>query len=52
MGANAESDRYCAELRSAQTSAPCPPIEWPKIPQREVSAGKCPEMTAGSSCVT
>jgi hypothetical protein len=52
IGANADTDLYRCGLRSAQTSAPWPPIEWPKIPCVFAIAGKFSLISDGSSLVT
>ena len=41
IGAKAETLRKRPGLRSARVSAPWPPIEWPVIACRAMSAGKC-----------
>ena len=48
-GAKALIERKVAGLRNPMVSAPCPPIEWPVIPCRSMSTGKCSAISAGSS---
>ncbi len=52
IGAKADTDLYSPGLRSARTSAPWPPIEWPKMPTRAGSTGKLAVMSERSSSVT
>src|SRR3546814_12986010 len=52
MGANADTALNRLGKLSAIVSAPCPPIEWPRIDCRSRSAGKFAPMRQGSSSVT
>ena len=52
IGARAETECQKSGWRSALTSAPWPPMEWPKMPRRSVRAGKDASISAGSSLLT
>ena len=51
IGAKAETLWNRSGWRSASVSAPCPPIEWPKMPTRSARAAKLANTSARSSCV-
>ncbi len=52
IGANADTDLYFPGFFSATVSAPCPPIEWPKIALFFPSTGKDDSTSWGSSFAT
>ena len=49
IGAKAETALKRFVLRSAMVSAPWPPMEWPVMPWRPISAGRLASMSSGSS---
>ena len=52
LRAKAEAARYSPGLRSASTSAPWPPIEWPLIARTPATTGKLASISSISSRLT
>ncbi|MNT60317.1 hypothetical protein D3C72_1978920 [compost metagenome] len=52
IGANADTERKRCGWRCASTSAPCPPMECPKMPTRPASPGKAVVTSPNSSSAT